>query len=314
MCAGRIESLPEPSTVFLRMLKGMMTFSRALALASIPALEPPRDYTFLLGHIPYLEPDDCDSPVHTDSPAFFRPATDGHLLLTGKPGSGKTVLVRDLATQVIPFMDVHLYDSWYSLNPQPGDEPPEGLASFSKDLTECAAALRGVRDEVRRRVRLCAETGGSFEDLGLRRILIILDDSHHLVTDEFNTGDLNPMGRQAEAQGRKSCLEDIAEIAASARAGGVTFVFSSEWAPADSPIPAEVLESGVTRLALVRYGAHWDLQDLTDRQIERPRFGDFTRPGFDETRIVIDPRTPPPGMLQAPRLTDRAGRGDTDPT
>ncbi|HEX9088368.1 MAG TPA: hypothetical protein VF867_12675 [Arthrobacter sp.] len=249
--------------------------------------------------------------MNVDSPAFFRPATDGHLLLTGKSGLGKTVLVRDLATQAGPHMDVHLYDSWYPLNPQPGTVP-EGLASFSKDLTECAAALRGVRDEVRRRVRLCAESGGTFEDLGLPRILFLLDDSHHLVTDEFNTGDLNPMGRPAEAQGRKLCLADVAEIAASSQTAGVTFVFSSEWAPADSPIPAEVLESGVTRLDLFRFGAHWYTQD-DDRQIERPYYGDFTRPGFDEARIVLDPRTPPPGMVLEPRLPDKVAPGDMDP-
>lgn len=295
------------------MSQGMNLFGRAVALASHPALESPRDYTFLLGQIVNTDPDvDCDSRVHqVDNPAFFRPATDGHLLLTGKPGAGKTALVRDLAIQAGPHMDVHLYDSWYHHNPQPGDVP-EGLASFSKDLAECAAALRGVRDEVRVRVRLYAETGGAFEDLGLRRILIVLDDSHHLVTDEFNTGGLNPIGPQAEAQGRKSCLEDIAEIAASARAAGVTFVFSSEWAPADSSIPAEVLESGVTRLDLFHFGAHWFTQGTDDRQIERPYYGDFTRPGFDEARIVIDPRTPPPGMVREPRLTDKAGLVNID--
>lgn len=293
MCAGCTRSLPAPSPALLRMVTGMMTFGRALALASHPALEAPTDFTFVLGqhfagldHLDYLDdPDLYDSLCDLDNPAFFRPATEGHLVITGEMSTGKSVLVRDLALQTVETMDVYLHDSWHSLKHASTDAPAEvsGLAGFSCTLRGAAEMLRVVRDEVRRRSRLDA---GDRE--GLPRILVLLDDSHHLTLHEDNSH-LFGSGRsdkEAMAQASALCLAMLAEIA-TAQNVSVTLVFASVKDPANAAVPAELLESGFTLLNLER--PFWPATGECD-PASVPRYAELTRPGSDARRLEINYR------------------------
>lgn len=225
-----------------------MTFDQALALASSPALQAPTDFTFVLGQHS-VDYDLDESLWDVDNPAFFRPATEGHLVLTGWVGIGKTVLVRDLARQAVETMKVYLFDSWHSLNHCPDDVSTAGpgLAGFSYDLPGAAAMLRTVRDEVRRRARLDA---GDREDLP--RILVLLDDSHHLTLDDYNAGVEGNRDKAVAEQARASCLASLAEIAAAREDVNATIVFASVWEPAGAAVPEELLKSGFTHLDMER--------------------------------------------------------------
>lgn len=274
------------------MLNGMITFSRSLALASHPPLEAPTDFTFLLGqhfaeldHLDYLDdPDAYDSLCALDNPAFFRPATEGHLVITGEMGTGKSVLVRDLARQTVETMEVFLYDSWHSLRHASTYAPAEvsGLAGFACTLRGAAEMLRTVRDEVRRRSRLDA---GDREDFP--RILVLLDDSHHLAIHDDNSSIFEGgSDKAAMAQDSASCLAMLAEIA-TAQDANVTLVFASLRDPADAAVPAGLLESGFTHLNLER--PFWPATGDCD-PASVPRYAELTRPGFDARRLEINYR------------------------
>lgn len=277
------------------MSDGVMTFARTLALAGSPALEAPTDFTFVLGqhfsgldHLDYLDdPDAYDSLCELDNPAFFRPATEGHLVITGEVGVGKSVLVRHLALQTVETMDVYLHDSWHSLKYASTVAPAEvaGLAGFSCTLRGAAEMLCTVRDEVHRRARLDAR-----ELEGLPRILVLLDDSHHLTLDEdnshlFGSGERD---KEAMAQASASCLATLAEIATAPNVN-VTLVFASVKDPADAAVPAGLLESGFTHLNLER--PFWPPTRERD-PASVPRYADISRPGVDARRLFIDHRGP----------------------
>jgi nicotinamide riboside kinase len=266
------------------MLSGMITFEQALAVASSPALQAPTDFTFVLGQHT-VDHDLDESPWGVDNPAFFRPATEGHLVLTGGVGIGKTVLVRDLARQAVESMEVYLFDSWHSLNHCPDDVPAPvpGLTGFSYDLPGAAAMLRTARDEVRSRTHLDARDR---EDLP--RILVLLDDSHHLILDEYNAGVEGNRDKADAEQASASCLASLAEIAAAPEDVNATIVFASVWDPAGAAVPEELLESGFTYLNMER---PFRLPtDETGPATTALRFAELTRPGFEASRILLDHR------------------------
>lgn len=274
---------------------GVLTFTQALSLAAAPALEAPTDFTFVLGqyfadldYLGHLDDPEYDSLCAMDNPAFFRPATEGHLVITAGVGVGKSVLVRDLALQTVETMDVYLYDSWHSLKYASTVAPAEiaGLAGFSCTLRGAAEMLRTVRDEVNRRARL---DDGELD--GLPRILVLLDDSHHLTLDEdtshvFGSGERD---KEAMAQASASCLAILAEIA-TAQNVNVTLVFASVKNPADAAVPAGLQESGFTHLTLDR--PLWPpTRDYDPASI--PRCAGITRPGSDTLGLIIDHRPSP---------------------
>jgi hypothetical protein len=262
----------------------VMTFDQTLVLASSPALQAPTDFTFVLGqHTVDYGLD--ESLWDMDNPAFFRPATEGHLVLTAGVGVGKTVLVRDLARQAVETMEVFLYDSWHSQKHAAIDVPAEvpGLAGFSCTLRGAAEMLRTVRDEVSRRSRLDA---GDREDLP--RILVLLEDSHHLTLHEDNSHLFGgSRDKAALVQASASCLAMLAEIA-TAQSVNVTLVFASVKDPADAGVPEELLEASFTHVSLERPFRNPMGDPIPDPDLPRP--GVLTRPGFGTGRILIDYR------------------------
>lgn len=273
-------------------VRSVMTFDQTLALAGTPALQPPTDFTFVLGqhsadldHLDYLDdPDRYDALCGMDNPAFFRPATEGHLVLTGEFSTGKSVLVRDLARQTVDTMDVYLFDSWHALHWPPANTPAPvaGLAGFSYDLSTGAAMLRTVRDEVERRRMLT----GSGEPADRPRILVLLDDSRHLILDEYIEGYEGNRDREAAQRASDECLAILAEIADDPN---VTIVFASLWSPEEAAVPADLLESGFTHLALDR--PRWPETRGYD-PASGPRYAGITRPGSDTRGLIIDHRDP----------------------
>jgi hypothetical protein len=223
------------------MLIGMNLFGLLRPRARVTAASPePARYGFTFG-------------IHAGgAAASFTPATDGHLSLTGGAGTGKTVLLRALAEEAASSMDVHIADAWATLNPSEAIHPA-GAASFTSTAFGCAEMLEGVREEVSRRRQLCEVAGaGSVDalDNAPRRILVILDDTRHLLSSDH----YSPAG---DLHAKRRSVEHIAEIARSARVAGVTFVFSSQWSTDQSAIPTGALQWSFSRLVI---GSHYGIE------------------------------------------------------
>jgi hypothetical protein len=149
--------------------------------------------------------------------------------------------------------------------------------------------LEAVLAEVRRRMQQCALEGASaFEDLACppRRILVVLDDTRHLLADDEYSpaGDGGPKARSVEC---------IREIVACARLAGITFVFSSQWAPDQSGISFDVLEALCSRLELEGTPSWYYTLGMDDRTRSQPppRTGIYTPIGaFASTVVEIESR------------------------
>ncbi|QOD05820.1 AAA family ATPase [Pseudarthrobacter sp. BIM B-2242] len=175
----------------------------------------------------------------------YAPATDGHLLLTGGPGTGKTLMLTALANEAASDMEVHTVDAWGSLEKTHALQP-RAAATIGFTPSECATMLEVVLAEVRRRVQQCELEGvaafGGLQDPP-RRILVILDDTRHLLSDD----DYSPSG---DGQSKARSIECIEEVVESAERAGVTFVFSSQWREGESGLPAKILDGPIARLHL----------------------------------------------------------------
>lgn len=265
------------------MFSGMPILQKLRTMVSKAGVAPttPAEFGFVIGARTHPADEVFDVELVEDQ-VVFTPATDGHLLLTGGPGTGKTLLLTALANAAASDMEVHTVDAWGSLEKTHALQP-RAAATIGFTPSECATMLEVVLAEVRRRVQQCEmESVAAFGDLmdPPRRILVILDDTRHLLSDD----DYSPAG---DGQSKARSIECIEEIAEFAERAGVTFVFSSQWREGESGLPAKILDGAISRLNL-RTTRYESLAGNSTRIVYR--HGYWKPSGQPESMLVMQER------------------------
>lgn len=268
------------------MFSGMPILQKLRTMVSKAGVAPatPAEFGFLLGTRMHPADEVFDVELVEEQVAFT-PAIDGHLLLAGGTGTGKTVLLRDLADEASQVMEVHVVDSWGTMDKAFALQP-HGATTIGFTPAECTTMLEIVLAEVRRRIQRCElEDVTAFDDLQdpPRRILVILDDTHPLLIEEKFSCDRHPY-----REDKQRAVECIEEIAVSADRAGVTFVFASSWGEDETGLPAGVLEGPLSRLAL-----RTDVYDFgsgSAREVVRYRHGRWQPSGQPEALLVVKDR------------------------
>ncbi|WP_139187308.1 ATP-binding protein [Pseudarthrobacter chlorophenolicus] len=235
-------------------------------------------------------PSELDFVLGTDqdgTPAVFRPAVDGHLFLTGGPGTGKTVLLNALAAAGVQDMEVHVADAWAAVDPSDGIRL-NGVTRFASSAEECAVMLEAILSQVKDRIRQCGLEGvRSFAALAQTpcRILVILDDVRHLLTDDaYSTPGDGPAKARSVA-----CIQEIAK---SATLAGVTFAFSSQWTADESGVLTGSVFDSCSRLALesTRHWYAWHAADESPRTQQPTRIGSYKPLGGPASQLTMENR------------------------
>lgn len=166
--------------------------------------------------------------------AVFTPALDGNLLVTGRPGAGKTWLLQALAVDAAKSMDVHV-SSTGSYHLEFGVHAP-GAMSTATSLAATADMLDELMLEAERRQWLSSwEASGGSAAPETRPILIVLDEFADLIRNEpyATMAECPPEDREA----RTRIAVAVGKIARAGRAAGVSLVLASQTADVLQLIP-----------------------------------------------------------------------------
>lgn len=194
------------------------------------------------------------------SPALFTPARDRNLLVTGRPGVGKTRLLKALADDATKVMDVYIC----GLRPQHpvfGIQVPAALSTATS-----LAATADILDEMvllaERRQRLSyREAPGGSAAPEERPILIVIDEFAGLIRSDphATAAECTPEDREA----RTRIAVAVGKIARAGRAAGVTLVLASQTADILQLVPGSGdLTVNLSRLVLS--GLQLPAQALTE--------------------------------------------------
>jgi hypothetical protein len=182
------------------------------------------------------------------APAVFNPARDGHLVVTGCPGAGKSWLLRALAADAVKSMDVYIS----STSPHPEDEIRTPWAAMTAASLEATAdMLQEIMREINvRNARCHRESVSRASDLreAPRPILVVLDEFHSLVHND-------PMATAAECtpedrNSRARVAVAVGKLAREGRSAGVSLVVAGYNADLQLIPGAGDLMSGLSRLVL----------------------------------------------------------------
>lgn len=201
------------------------------------------------------------------SPAVFTPALDRNLLVTGRPGAGKTWLLKALAADAAKAMDVYISDIRVQ-HPDFGIQVPAAV-STATTLPATADMLEELMLLAERRQWLSyREAFGGSAASETRPVLIVLDEFASLIRNDPD--DTTPEDREA----RTRIAVAIGKIARSGRAAGVSLVLASQTPDVLRLIPGENhLKASLSRLVL------GDLEPFTP-----PLTADLRDPGLQALR------------------------------
>jgi len=179
------------------------------------------------------------------SPATFTPARDQNLLVTGRPGAGKTWLLQALAVDAAKSMDVHV-SSTGGYHPKFGIQAP-GAVTLVTSLAATADMLDELmlETEIRSRQHYGEDSG----ERAPRPMLIVLDEFSTLIRNDPYTTMAECPPEDREARTRISVA--VGKIARAGRAAGVTLVLASQTADVLQLIPGSGdLKVDLSRLVL----------------------------------------------------------------
>lgn len=217
----------------LRMVRGMK--NRLLTLgrrrAALPAVDD-------------FESD--DTPVAI---ADFSLVPDGHLVVTGGPGRGKTVILAAISKAACAEMDVYVADVW--LHERDGfAAQPSVIAGKASTLPEMADLFEQLRDIA----QAGAEAPRTSAADRNRPILLVIDEGWILLTDE---------GTSQDIKARKRCLAAIELISANAEAAEITVLLAAQSASPEECL--DLLKGDPSRISVLDLGTSlhsWGGEDL----------------------------------------------------
>lgn len=193
--------------------------------------------------LPVIE--DIDNPA-TLSDFNFVP--DGHLVVTGGTGRGKTCILAAMAEAACREMDVYVADPWLPERDVFAARP-SAIAGKASTLPEIAELLEGLRDIALARAE-ATRTSVAGRD---RPVLLVLDEGSIFQSDE---------GTSRDIEARKRCLAAIELISAHAEAAEITVLLAAQGSPKQC---LDLLKGDPSRISILDLGTSlhvWDGEDL----------------------------------------------------
>ena len=300
---GTLESTSGNSFVEVRRIKNSATRVQVLASEVNPMPEhAPYDYDAIdnATGIPF-------STGVEGEPVEFSIKDHIHLMVVGGSGSGKSVILQSLITGALR-RDCDLYIA----------DPTKGAADFTfaepyskafcKDLISTGAMMKGVYEEVKRRVALNTAHGvGSYrnlpEDVRPRHIVVVLDEFTSLIAPDAVPKPSEDPEIEAErdvAMAINAAKAEIgaftAKIAREARSAGVTLLLATQkliQKDLDDMPGGSTLKVNLSRL-IAGKSTHGERMSALKDAANAPTMGDSIPPG----RAIFEPVTSGPVLIQ----------------
>lgn len=178
----------------------LLPLVRGRAVAPAPAPEDELDEVDELDQLPPL--------------SDFELVPNGHLVVSGGPGRGKTRIIAAMAEAACPDMDVYVADPWLA-HSDAGAVRPSAVAGQASNLPDIVDLIEQVRDIAAAR----ALAGG--EVTPGRPLLLVIEEAWYVL----HGGD-NWWGEDV-VLGRKRAAEALRQILAHAEAAAVTVLLSA---------------------------------------------------------------------------------------
>jgi DNA segregation ATPase FtsK/SpoIIIE, S-DNA-T family len=231
-----------------------------------------------------------------------------HLMIVGGSGSGKSVILQSLITgALVRGCDLYIADPTKAAADFTFAEPYS--MAFCKDLMDTGAMMKGVYQEVKRRVALNSQYGaGSYRDLPEsirpRHIVVVLDEFTSLIAPDAvsKTPSDDP---EVEAEREMALAINAAKtevgaytgkFAREARSAGVTLVLASQKVTQkdlDQMPGGSTLKVNLSRLIAGKSTPGERMSALKDA-MNAPALGDSIPPG----RAIFEPVTSGPVLIQ----------------